>query len=411
MIELINSSIGIRPNLLRTAQTAISQIPHKLHSASHQHREQISTRANLWRRSITKGRESWLIETAQTRSNSGIAAPLVIPEGTTQLNPRQWLTTGNPLLNQLVSETIDDRWTVHLEALQQLEPLSESPAFQKQWQALKRVNKRVLADRIYDLQGISIDVDSLFDVQLQAPGKQQRQLLNILHIITLFNRLKDNPQLDIVPRTFIFGETESVNYPEETSDSRVTALLIRSLTNILAGDLDVKGRLQVVYLPQSAGLNDRIYAAADLTEQIEVAQVADLDLSKLKFAGNGAISIGSLSKANQIVQQTVGADNYFAFGLAIPEIALFKEYGYDPNNYYKYYPEIQQAIDSLLAGEFTPGYPAACRSLIDNLFDTDEEMVLADYIFYLTAQAQVSDTYRQQSVWTKMSIMNVAGLG
>ena len=118
-----------------------------------------------------------------------------------------------------------------------------------------------------------------------------------------------------------------------------------------------------------------------------------------------------MSKANQLIKQTVGEDNYFSFGLAIPEIALFKEYGYDPNNYYKYYPEVQQTIDSLLAGKFTPGYPAACRDLIDHLFGMDEEMILADYVFYLTAQAHVSETYRQQSVWTRMSIMNVAGVG
>ena len=360
MIERINSQIGIQTALLRTAQTALADIPRKLHSIGRHHHQSIAPRTRSWERSQPAKRDL------------GTIIPLVVrPQNEAEdLNPRQWLANGNPRLGKLVSEAIGDRWSVNLEALQQLIPLAEQPSFQKRWQAVKRANKQVLADRLYHLQGLTIDIDSLFDVQLQPIDGQQRQLLNILHIITLFNRIKENPQIDLVPRTFIFGESEAtglepigLNEPIKVQDNRVISLLIRSLTKILLADPDVNGRLQVIYIPQSAGLNDEIYAAADLTEQIEVAQVDDLDLSKLKFAVNGVLSIGSLSKANQLIKQTVGEDNYFSFGLAIPEIALFKEYGYDPNNYYKYYPEVQQTIDSLLAGKFTPGYPAACRDL------------------------------------------------
>ncbi len=414
MIERINSQISLRALLFRTAQTALAEIPRKLHPVSRHPSTSKPRRLHAWQQPLESERYEWLFDryvTTQDRLK-------VLPGGAAartadlELNPRQWLAHGNPRLASLVSETIGDRWIAHLEDLQQLAPMAAQSFFQARWRTVKRANKQVLAHYLYRLQGIKVNVDSLFDVQLQPIAGHQRQLLNILHIVTLFNRIKANPDLDLVPRTFIFGdlgEPEAAN--GGVQDNRVILLLIKSLAKILAADPDVSDRLQVVYVPHSAGLSDQIYAAADLTEQIAMAEMEDLDLRKLKFAANGVLSIGSLGQANQIVQQAVGADNYFCFGLAIPEIALFKEYGYDPYNYYKYYPEIRQAIDGLLAGEFTPEYPGACRAMIDNLFGTDEHMVLAEYVFYLTCQAQVSEVYRQKSVWTQMSILNVAGVG
>jgi glycogen phosphorylase len=412
MIERINSQTGLRASLLRTAQTALAEIPRRLHPVSRNTSATIPTRFQSWHR-VESERYEWLFDRQETAQDLLKVLPGGAPRrADDELNPRQWLANGNPRLASLVSETIGDRWMTHLEDLQQLVPIAERPFFQARWRAVKRANKQVLAHHLCRLQGIKVDVDSLFDVQLQPIAGNQRQLLNILHIVTLFNRIKANPNLDFVPRTFIFGDVEALAPATVGSqEDRVILLLIKSLAKILADDLDVRGRLQVVYIPQSAGLNEQLYAAADLTEQITMAGMEDFELSKLKFAANGVLSIGSLGQANQIVQQTVGVDNYFSFGLAIPEIALFKEYGYDPNNYYKYYPEIRQAIDGLLSGEFTPEYPAACHSLIDNLFGTDEQMILADYVFYLTCQAHVSEIYRQKSVWTRMSILNVAGAG
>jgi glycogen phosphorylase len=240
--------------------------------------------------------------------------------------------------------------------------------------------------------------------------------------VYLYQQIKLDPELEIVPRTFIFGDVDrvfttpamTIDDDSETPVSSISAeikLIITDLTAVLATDPDVRGRLQIVYVPQSAGLTTQMYRAADLTEQIATAEMTDIDLSQLKFAINGVLSISSMSKANHLLQQDIGAENCFSFGLAIPEISLFKTYGYDPYNYYKYYPEIRQMIDALLSGRFTTTDTNSCQVLVDELLGTDEHMVLAEYIFYLACQSHVSQTYRQQSVWTRMSILNVAGVG
>lgn len=334
-------------------------------------------------------------------------------------NPRQWLLQHNPQLAHTISAAIGDRWIDHLEDLQQLVTLADDPVFQSQWRAVKRANKQIFADALQDTLGVKVDVDSLFDLQLQPIVGYQRQLLNILHIITLYRQIKENPAIEIVPRTFIFGDVAEIAPPdfgadnsiEELVSARIISLLILALAETCASDSDVRGRLQVVYVPQSAGLNELMYRAADLTEQIATAGMDDVDLGQLKLSINGALSIGSMGKANHLLQQAVGTDNCFSFGLAIPEIALFREYGYNPYHYYKYYPEIRQAIDLLMVGQFTAQYPGICRTLVDVLLETDEHMVLADYVFYRACQSQVSETYRQPSLWTRMSILNVAGVG
>jgi glycogen phosphorylase len=337
------------------------------------------------------------------------------------VSPCQWLVNRNPHLARLITAAIGDRWLTHGEDLQQLVPLAKNPEFQAQWQAVKRSNKQILADALYREQGITIDVDSLFDVQLQPIVDRQRQLLNVLHIITLYHQLVAQPDLEIVPRTFIFGdlsepklqvlELDEFGKIGLQPDNRSISTLITALARKIATTPIVRDKLQVVYLSQTAGWIDRLNRAADLTEQIATAGMEDLDLDRFRSSANGALSIGSLSKANHLLQQAVGAENCFSFGLSIPEIALFKEYGYDPYNYYKYYPEIRQAIDSLLAGEFTDRDPDIARSIVELLLDRDEQMVLADFVFYRACQARVSSVYRQQHLWTQMSILNVAGIG
>jgi glycogen phosphorylase len=337
------------------------------------------------------------------------------------INPRQWLATKNPYLANAIGSAIGDRWLTHNEDLQQLATVADDAGFQAQWQAVKRLNKQILADALYREQGIAIDVDSLFDVQLQPIEDRQRQLLNILHIITLYHQLLAQPDLDIVPRTFIFGDTsepklqvlelDEFNQIGLQPGNRSISILITSLAQTIAANPAVRDKLQVVYLPQTAGWIDRLDRAADLTEQIATAGMEDVDLDPFKACVSGALSISSLSKANHLLQQAVGEENCFSFGLAIPEIALFKEYGYNPYNYYKYYPEIRQAIDSLIVGEFTAQHPEVARSVVELLLDPDEYMVLADFVFYRACQARVDAAYRQQSLWTRMSILNVAGIG
>jgi glycogen phosphorylase len=408
MIESINFRTGISLSLLRTAQAALTEIPQRLYPVG---RKTLAT-ASIRSKSATRNRDRWSIA----------PKPATIPATETSaptFNPRQWLLSGNPRLASLVTEAIGDRWTSNLEDLQQLAPLADNPALQSRWRTVKRTNKQILAKILYLSQGINLNVDSLFDLQLQSVGSHQRQLLNILHIIALFDRIKQDPNCYIVPRTFIFANIGEIDLPEIVTDEAevlpnqdLTILaLIQSLAKIVAADPDVSEKLQIVYIPESATIANQLYAAADVTQQIATAAMEDVDLIQLQAAVNGVISIGSLGKTNHWIQQTVGAENYFGVGLAIPEIALFKEYGYDPYNYYKYYPQIRQAIDSLSTGYFTPNDPNLCQSLIDELLSTDERMVMADYIFYEACQAQIAEIYCQQSMWTSMSIMNVAGIG
>jgi glycogen phosphorylase len=333
-----------------------------------------------------------------------VVVSLKPPQKSVITHPSQWLLENAPLAS-LVTEAIGNRWSSHSEDLQQLKTVADDTAFQSHWQRVKRANKQVLAQELKLLQGVSLNVDSLFDLQLQPICDERRQMLNILHIIALFCRLKDNPRLDIVPRTFIFGHVG------ELAPDPDILTIIQSLAEILATDPDVSDKLQVVYVPRDANLSEEMCHAADLTEEIATATVEDVDLNRLKFAANGVISIGSLGKTNHFVRETVGAENYFSFGLAIPEIALFQTYGYDPYNYYKYYPAVRRAIDYLLTGALTPADPNKSCDLVNVLLGADPQMIIADYVFYLTCQDRVGEIYRQPSVWARMSILNVAGLG
>ncbi len=425
MTKSINFRMGMSMSLLRTPVPAVTQqLPNSSLKTIHSSNSLLSSP-----QSIQRNRDQWLQDTEL--ANRGTPAHT----SSSDFNLYQWLSSGNPRLARLVTEAIGDRWMTHIEDLQQLTLMADDSLFQSRWRAIKQANKQVLANKLYRSQGIKLNVDSLFDLQLQPIGGHQRQLLNILHIITLFDRLKQNPRLDILPRTFIFGDLGETTMTEVAVSKAVNGQhdrnccchaeastsinpdhnhsmrsLIQSLAQVLAADPDVSSKLQVVYIPESTSLLDQLYAAADLTEQIATAAIEDTDLTALRAAINGVISIGSLGKTNYWLQQAVGAENCFRFGLAIPEIALFKEYGYDPHNYYKYYPQIRQAIDCLMIGHFTPEDPSQCRSLINALLGADEHMVLADYIFYAACQARVAEIYHQPSVWIKMSILNVAGV-
>ena len=407
MMESSNFRTEMSASLVRTTQAALAEIFQK--RSPHQHEPSIRpTRLKSLPRAVNRHRDRWLVEANLITIEP--PAKTSVPVGT-----QHWLLSGNPRLAKLVTAAIGNRWIEHVEELEQLTPIADDPLFQSHWQRVKLANKQALAQSLKRSQGIEIDVNSLFDLHLQPIGAHHRQLLNILHIINLVDRLKQSPGSQICPRTFIFGEPVPSPALEPTTAAdeelnRSIIELIRSLAKIIAADRDVCKKLQVVYIPAATGLAHQLYAAADVTEQIATATLADIDLTKIQATINGVISIGSLEKTNYWLQQIVGEDNCFRFGLAIPEIALFKEYGYDPHNYYKHYPQIRQAIDYLLAGYFNPSEPSLGRSIVNTLLGADEQMVMADYIFYAACQAHVSDTYEQPSLWTQMSILNVAGV-
>jgi glycogen phosphorylase len=408
MMERINWRAASRATRLQKIPPTLVPIPLKFGAPTRHRTSLVAMRTHLLPRTVKRNRDRW-----SSDSNLVKMSP---PDSNDRsiVNPRQWLLAGNPRLAELITATIGDRWLTHIEDLQQLVPIAEDPQFQAQWQAVKLINKQVLAAELSRSQGIGIDVNSLFDLHLAPIDGHHRQLLNILHIINLCDRLKQQPVNNIFPRTFIFGEPEPASITAdngEVADERQSILaLIKSLAQVVAADPDLRRKIQVVYVPAAAGLTSQMYAAADVTEQIATAAWEDIDLSAQLATINGVVSIGSLGKTNYWLQQEVGDDNCFRFGLAIPEIALFKEYGYAPDNYYKYYPQIRRAIDSLLIGYFTPTEPDLGRTIVDLLLGADAAMVMADYIFYAACQARVSQTYTQATVWTRMSISNVAGV-
>jgi glycogen phosphorylase len=409
MMESMNIRTRTSAALLRTTQSALTEISYKL-AVPNRNGTSGTSRFKSLPRTVRRNRDRWLVDANLIAIQSPVTA-------TAPFSPQQWLLSGNSRLAKLVTATIGNRWMTHIADLEQLVPIANEPMFQSQWQAVKLANKQVLARTLERTQGIKIDVNSLFDLQLQPIGIHQRQLLNILHIINLYLRLKQQPASSISPRTFIFADVDELDSQEldpavvvDPSLKRSIILLIKSLAKIIAADRDVCGKLQIVYIPATAGLAPKLYAAADVTQQIATATLEDIDLTKLQATINGAISIGSLGKTNYWLQQIVGEGNCFRFGLAIPEIALFKEYGYDPYNYYKHYPQIRQAIDYLLAGNFAPEEPSLGRSIVNPLLGADEQMVMADYIFYAACQAHVSETYDRSSLWAQMSILNVAGV-
>jgi glycogen phosphorylase len=407
MMESSNFRIGTGASFSRNNQLAFAELSQKLARPNRDGTIGNPVRFKYLPRALKSHRERWVDANQIAGVQKKHSAPF---------SPQQWLLSGNPRLAKLVSETIGNRWMTHIEDLEQLVPIAASPLFQSQWQAVKLANKQALAQELQQSQGIELDVNSLFDLHLQPIGAHQRQLLNILHIINLSNRLKQYPGSKMIPRTFIFGDVDA----DAVSDLAAAVVdanlkqsiiaLIKSLAKIIAADRDLCGKIQVVYVPDAKVWATKLYAAADVTEQIATAAIEDIDLTQMQATINGAISIGSLGKTNYWLQQIVGEGNCWRFGLAIPEIELFKEYGYDPVNYYKHYPQIRQAIDYLLAGYFSASEPSLGRAIVNTLLGADEQMVMADYIFYAACQAHVSETYDRASRWTQMSILNVAGV-
>jgi glycogen phosphorylase len=408
MMESINWRAASRAIRLQAIPPTLVPMSLKF-GAPTRHRTSLGAiRTHLLPSTVKRNRERW------SSDSNLVTMPPPAPTDRSIVNPRQLLLAGNPRLAELITATIGDRWLTHIEELQQLVPIAEDPQFQAQWQAVKLSNKQILATELSRSQGIEINVNSLFDLHLAPIDSHHRQLLNILNIINLCDRIEQQPVNDILPRTSIFSEPAADSIAsdnQEVAEERQSILaLIKSLARFVAADSALCQKIQVVYVPAAAGLTSQMYAAADTIEQIATAAWEDIDLSAQLAMLNGVVSIGSLGKTNYWLQQEVGADNCFRFGLAIPEIALFKEYGYAPDNYYKYYPQIRRAIDALLVGYFTPTEPDLGRTIVELLLGADEAMVMADYIFYAACQLRVSQAYQQPAVWTRMSISNVAGV-
>ncbi len=327
---------------------------------------------------------------------------------TNGVTPRRWIVLSNPRLAELITNTIGDKWIRRLEEIKQLESFANDPDLMKKWQLIKHENKRDLAGIIHDRTGISVDPDTLFDVQMKRFHEYRRQHLNVLHIITLYNRIKKNPQIDITPRTFIFGGKASPG----NFIAKLIIKLINSVAETVNDDPDVAGRLKIVFFPNFNVKNgQRVYPAADLSEQISTAGREASGTGSMKFCMNGALTIGTLDGTNIEIREEVGTENFFLFGLTAEEVYNMKSGGYNPMVYYDAHPDLKEAIDLISSGFFSKRDVNLFKPLIDSLLRRDEHMVLADYRSYVDCQERISMAFKDQKKWTKMSILTVARMG
>jgi starch phosphorylase len=327
---------------------------------------------------------------------------------TNGVTPRRFVAVGNPALAALITQHAGGDWLRNPALLRNLEPLADDGGFQRQWREARFSNKIRLAALIAARTGITVDPQSMFDVQVKRIHEYKRQHLAVLHILTLYLRLKSHPQADIPARTFIFGGKAAPGY----FMAKRIIKLITATGDLINHDPDTGGRLKVVFFPDFNVKNAHfIYPAADLSEQISTAGKEASGTGNMKFALNGALTIGTLDGANVEIREEVGADNFFLFGLTAPEVAALKARGYRPRDYYEPCAKLREVIDFMSSGRLAAGDRELFRPLVDNLLNEDPFLVLADYNAYIGEQARVSALWNNTQAWTRTSILNTARMG
>ena len=327
---------------------------------------------------------------------------------TNGVTPRRWMVLSNPKLSQLITEKIGENWIKNLYDLKKLEGFAEDDHFRSQWRDVKRNVKQDLANYIEQKNGLIVNPDSLFDVQVKRIHEYKRQHLNVLHIVSLYLRLKNNPNLEIAPRTFIFGGKAAPGY----FMAKLMIKFINAVGDVVNRDPVIGDRLKVVFLSDyNVKLGQRVYPAADLSEQISTAGKEASGTGNMKFSMNGALTIGTLDGANVEIREEVGAENFFLFGLTAEEVEKKRQEGYRPSDYYQNNAELKAVIDLINSGFFAHGDGNLFRPLINSLLFNDPYFLLAAYQSYLDCQDKVSQAYQNPEHWSKMSILNVARMG
>ncbi|MEX3968255.1 glycogen/starch/alpha-glucan phosphorylase [Paraburkholderia sp. EG286B] len=327
---------------------------------------------------------------------------------TNGVTPRRFILLANPGLARLLDETVGAGWVADLTRLRKLEAYADDPAFREKWRAVRRSNKKALAERISDVTNVIVDPDALFDIQVKRIHEYKRQHLNALYIITLYQRLRLDRERGCVPRCFIFGGKAAPGY-------RMAKLMIRLITGIaevVNNDPIMEGRLKVVFLPDFNVKNAQfIYPAADLSEQISTAGKEASGTGNMKFMMNGALTIGTLDGANVEIREEAGEENFFLFGLTAEQVEYVKREGYRPAQYVEGNAELRDVLDLIAGGYFSRGDQQVFRPLVENLMRVDPFLVLADYADYVACQERVSDVWKDEARWTRMSILNTARSG
>jgi starch phosphorylase len=327
---------------------------------------------------------------------------------TNGVTPRRWLALCNRGLADLIAEAIGMEWVSDLEQLRRLEDFTEDPGFRDRWWQVRQEKKREEANYILQQADVQIDPDSLFDVQVKRIHEYKRQHLNVLHIITLYHRLRENPELDIQPRSFIFGGKAAPGYDM----AKLIIKFINAVARVVNADPLVNSRLRVVFVPNfNVKTGHHIYPIADLSEQISTAGMEASGTGNMKFAMNGALTIGTLDGANIEIREEVGEDNFFLFGATADEIRLLKADSYHPEICYKDDDELHQVVDLIRSGVFSNGDTNLFGPLVDALLARDEHMLLYDYRSYVDCQEAVSRRYADRDAWVRSSILNTARIG
>ncbi|MBR5800817.1 MAG: glycogen/starch/alpha-glucan phosphorylase [Lachnospiraceae bacterium] len=334
---------------------------------------------------------------------------------TNGITQRRFLLHGNPLLADWVTDHVGNDWITDLPKISKLRVYADDEKAQQEFMNIKYQNKVRLAQYIKEHNGIEVDPRSIFDVQVKRLHEYKRQLLNILHVMYLYNVLKDNPEMDFYPRTFIFGAKAAAGY----YNAKMTIKLINSVANVVNNDPAINGKIKVVFIENYRVSNaELIFAAADVSEQISTASKEASGTGNMKFMLNGALTIGTMDGANVEIVEEVGEENAFIFGLSSDEVIRYENFGgYDPNEIFNNDPDVRRVLMQLINGTYSPNDPDRFRTLYNSLLNTistskaDTYFILKDFKAYAEAQRRVEAAYRDEKGWAKSAILNVASCG
>jgi starch phosphorylase len=326
---------------------------------------------------------------------------------TNGVTQRRFLLKANPALAKLITGKIGDKWITHLDELKKLAPFAADAKFRKEFMDVKRAAKRSLVEWVGARYHFKMNPDSIFDSQIKRLHEYKRQLLNAMHIVVLYNRLRKGG--DIVPRTFIFGAKAAPGY----FMAKLIIKLINNIANIVNNDPKVSQKLNVYFLSNyRVSSAEKFIPATDVSEQISTAGLEASGTSNMKFMMNGALTLGTLDGANVEILEEVGKDNFFLFGLTAEEVKDLRERGYNPKEYCDRNPEIREAMDLLFSGHFNVNEAGIFEPIRETLFDKgDYYMHMADFAGYIDAQKRIEESYRNQDKWAKMAILNVVHSG
>ncbi len=327
---------------------------------------------------------------------------------TNGITQRRWLLHANPKLSNLITSKIGKKWVTELSELKKLSSLATDISFQKQWSEVKLENKKQLATWISKNLNIKVLPNSLFDCQTKRIHEYKRQLLNVLHVITRYHKLKSNPGLVMAPRTVIFAGKAAPSY----TMAKQIIQLINSVGSVINNDPQINDKLKVIFLPNyNVTLAEMIFPASDLSEQISTAGTEASGTGNMKYALNGALTIGTMDGATIEMGEEIGFENLFTFGLSAHQVLEHKKQGYYPIEFYQNNPDLKKTIDMIANGEFSNGDRSTFQSIIGSLLSSDNYLLLADFASYIKAQEMVDELYLNSFEWTRKSILNSAGMG